>query len=513
MYRLYKLTVIEILADCHPILRKALPFVRKQTKVCSSVLTHYSDGLFMITTSTYTPSRVLKVFSLVMINVIAVDSIRTLPIAASYGFALVSLYLFASLTFFIPTALITAELATTWPEKGGIYAWVKIAFGPKWGLCVVYLQWIYNVVWYPAILTLIASTIAYLVDPQLVKNATFMTTVVLVTFWGCTLLNFFGMRLSSAVSTFGSIIGTLAPMFIIIILGVLWLKRGHGPEVDISFKGLIPEIKSITELVFFSQILYSLLGLEMSSVHALEVQNPKKDYPKALLISVGIILFSLVLSSLAIAFVVPHTELSNLTGIMQAFSEFAREFNLPWLEIVIACAILIGGVCAVATWIIGPTKGLFAAADDGLLPPFLARTNRYGVPYAMLLTQGGICSLLTLVYILLPTVEGAYFALSAMAAQLSLLMYAILFAASISLRYTKPNTPRPFKIPGKNWGIWLAAGAGFIVCISVVMLGFIPPSTKIDLGDVVMYESFLIGGMGLILLPVLLIHTPKRRRR
>src|SRR3990167_7253158 len=99
--------------------------------------------------------RVLSVFSLVMINVIAVDSIRTLPMAASYGALLITLYLIAALAFFIPTALITAELATTWPEKGGIYTWVKLAFGPKWGLCVVYLQWIYNVVWYPTILTLI----------------------------------------------------------------------------------------------------------------------------------------------------------------------------------------------------------------------------------------------------------------------------------------------------------------------------------------------------------------------
>ncbi len=462
--------------------------------------------------SIYSPARVLKVFSLVMINVIAVDSIRTLPIAASYGFALITLYVIASLTFFIPTALITAELATTWPEKGGIYAWVKKAFGPKWGLCTVYLQWIYNVVWYPTILTLIGSTIAYLYDPALVQNAGFMTTIVLITFWSCTFLNFFGMRISSSVSTFGSIIGTLAPMIIIILLGIAWLKRGHSAEIDFSVAGLFPKIKNISELVFFSQIIYSLLGLEMSSVHALEVKDPKKDYPKALLLSVGIIFFSLVLSSLAIAIVVPHHTLSNLTGIMQAFSTFAKEFNLPWLEIVIACAILIGGICAVATWIIGPTKGLFAAADDGLLPAFLAKTNRFGVPWAMLLTQAGICSLLTLVYLLLPTMEGAYFALSAMAAQLSLLMYAILFAAAISLRYSQAETKRAFRIPGgKNWGIWLAAGSGFLVSISIVILGFIPPSSQINLGDVFKYESVLIIGMVLILIPVLLIHTPKRK--
>ncbi|MBS0289935.1 MAG: amino acid permease [Proteobacteria bacterium] len=462
--------------------------------------------------SSYSPPKVLSVFSLIMINVIAVDSIRTLPMAATFGYGLITLYAIAALAFFIPTALITAELATTWPEKGGLYTWVKIAFGPKWGTCVVYLQWIYNVVWYPTILTLIASTIAYLVDERLVQDAAFMTTVVLVTFWGCTILNFFGMRLSSAVSTFGSLLGTLGPMIIIIGLAIWWLKRGNAPEITFSVSNLFPKmnnLSAIAELVFFSQIVYSLLGLEMSSVHALEVKNPKKDYPKALLISAVIILLSLVLASLAIAIVVPGAQLSNLTGIIQAFSLFATEFNLSWLGPLMAMAILIGGVCAVATWIIGPTKGLFAAADDGLLPEFLAKTNRFGVPINMLLTQGGICSLLTLIYILLPTIEGAYYLLSALAAQLSLLMYAILFAAAIRLRYSQKEKERPFKIPGKNWGMWLFAGMGIGISVIVILLGFVPPTHKIELGDVVLYECYLIAGMFFILLPIFLIHTPK----
>lgn len=461
----------------------------------------------------YSPTRVLSVFSLIMINVIAVDSIRTLPMAASFGYGLITLYVIGAIAFFIPTALVTAELATTWPEKGGIYAWVRIAFGHKWGLCVVYLQWIYNVVWYPTILTLIASTIAYLVDPTLVQNATFMTTVVLATFWGCTLLNFFGMRISSAVSTFGSILGTLGPMILIIILAFFWLGRGNTPEISLATSTFFPKMNNmsaIAELVFFTQIIFSLLGLEMSSVHALEVKNPKKDYPKALLISALMILFSLILSSLAVAIVVPAKELTNLTGIIQAFTLLAQEFSLPWLAPLMAGAILIGGVCAVATWIIGPTKGMFAAADDGLLPKTLAKTNRYGVPYAMLLTQGAICSLLTLIYVLLPTVEGAYYLLSSMAAQLSMIMYGILFAAAISLRYTKKEVERPFKIPGKNWGMWLAAGMGLAISLVVISLGFVPPSTKVDLGDVVLYETYLIGGIALIMLPILFIHKPGR---
>ena len=455
--------------------------------------------------ASYQPKRVLSVFSLVMINVIAVDSIRALPMAASFGLSLVTLYCVAALLFFIPTALITAELATTWPQKGGMYTWVKLAFGPKMGTCVVYLQWIYNVIWYPTILTLVASTLAYLFWPEMMQQPIYLVLTVLATFWLCTLLNFKGMKFSSWVSTTGSLLGTLGPMLIIITMCALWLYKGNTPEITFEAKKFIPPVAGIADLVFFTQIVYSLLGLEMSSVHALEVKNPQKDYPKALLISSVVILASLILGALAIAIVVPETSLDNLTGLIQAYKLFATEFNLPWMGPMIAGAITIGGISAVATWIIGPTKGLFAAASDNLLPKPLAKTNKDGVPTNMLFLQGGICSILCCAYLWLPSLESAYFALSALAAQLSLFMYAILFAASIRLRYSHKDTPRPFKIPGGNVGIWIVAGMGFLLSIGIVALGFVPPS-QIQIGNLVSYEMFLVIGFVLFLLPMAFIH-------
>lgn len=457
----------------------------------------------------YAPKKVLSFFSLIMINVIAVDSIRTLPMAASYGFALVSLYLIAAIGFFIPTALMTAELATSWPEKGGLYSWTKLAFGEKWGFCVVYLQWIYNIIWYPTILTLIASTIAYLYQPSLIQDARFMTVTVLATFWICTALNLFGMRLSSIVSTVGSLFGTLIPMILIMVFAVGWLKKGNTPEIQLSWQTLKPQVSSFAELVFFTQIVYSLLGLEMSSVHALEVKNPKRDYPLALLISTIIILFSLICASLAVAIVIPEQQLDNLTGIIQSFTLFTTSFNIPWIGKFIAFAILIGGIAACATWIIGPTKGLFAAADDGLIFERLAKLNQYNVPINMLLLQGIICTILTLVYLLLPSVEAAYFALSQMAAILAMVMYVILFASAIKLRYSHPLQKRPFQIPGKKLGIWLVCGLGMITAICVMLIGLVPPISKINIGDGLAYECVLIAGLAIFLVPVILIHNKK----
>ena len=129
-----------------------------------------------------------------MINVIAVDSIRTLPFAASLGFSLLFYYLIAALLFFIPSAMVSAELGTGWPTRGGIYIWVREAFGGRWSFVVIWLNWIYNIVWYPTIMAIIAASIAYFINPELISNRAYMASTIIILFWLATYANFHGMR-------------------------------------------------------------------------------------------------------------------------------------------------------------------------------------------------------------------------------------------------------------------------------------------------------------------------------
>src|SRR5579872_4420927 len=175
--------------------------------------------------------KVLGVFSLVMINVIAVDNLRSLTAGAEYGFALVFFYLLAALLFFIPSILVSAELATGWPTTGGVYVWVREAFGPRWGFLTIWLQWIYNVVWYPTILAFMAATLAHLMNPALAANKIYTLGMILVLFWGATWMNCLGIRISSWVSIVGAVIGTIIPMLIIIVLGAFWLLNGHHSQI------------------------------------------------------------------------------------------------------------------------------------------------------------------------------------------------------------------------------------------------------------------------------------------
>lgn len=439
--------------------------------------------------------KTLKTFQLVMINVIAVDSIRTLPFSAELGFSLVFFYLLAGLFFFIPSGLVAAELGTGWPNTGGIYVWVREAFGKKASLCVIWLNWIYNVVWYPTIMALIAGIFTYFFNPDLATNKLYMVLMILGLFWAATIINLFGMKVSSAISTIGAIIGTLLPMVFIVILGVVWLGESEPSQIAFSWDALIPDLSQSGNLAFFSSILFGLLGLEMSATHAAEVRNPKKDYPRSVFISIGIILATIVFSSLAIAITVPHQKLSLVTGMLQAFFIFFQGYHIPWMAPIIAGAIIIGGLSGVSAWIIGPTKGLMVAAEDGSLPQFMRQRNSKGVPSNVLILQGVIVSILCLAFVLMPTVNSSFWLLSQITAQLALLVYIGLFAAGIRLRYKQGYVARSFTIPGgKKFGMWFVALCGILACLIAFGLGFIPPS-QVGITNVFVYELLLIGGI------------------
>jgi amino acid transporter len=436
-----------------------------------------------------------------MINVIAVDSIRTLPFAAEYGFSLVFYYILAALMFFIPSALVSAELASAWPQTGAIYVWVREAFGKNCSLMVIWLEWICNVVWYPTILALIAGALAYLFDPSLASNKLYMIITILILFWGSTWLNCLGMKASSWVSIVTALLGTLIPMTAITIFGIMWYLGNNSLQIDFSWKEFFPSSEKVDNLAFLSNVLFGLIGLDMAATHAAEMKNPRKDYPKAMLFSVMIILASIVLSSLAISLVVSPNELSLVTGCLQAFSIFLQKFNLSWALPIIALCIVIGGIGGVSAWIIGPTKGLMVASEDGSLPKFLSKKNAKGAPINVLMLQGVIVSFLALAFVIMPSVNSSFWLLSAITAQIAMMVYVFLFTAGIYLRYAKKDVVRIYKIPFGNLGMNVVGLLGCISCIGAMILGFIPP-VKIGIGDIFTYEVLLVSGVvGLCLIP------------
>ena len=436
---------------------------------------------------------ILSVFSLVMINVIAVDSLRTLPLGAKLGLPLVAYYLVAAFVFFIPVALVAAELATAFPNTGGIYIWVREAFGHRTGFIAIWLQWIYNVVWYPTIMAFIAATIAYTFAPHWATDKTYLLITIITLFWLFTALNCFGMKISSIVSTIGALLGTLLPMTAIALLGIYWYQQGHIPAWG-AHASWLPNLNAWGNLSLFGAVLFGLIGMEMSAVHAEEVKNPQRDYPKALLISMILIFSTLVLGSLAIAMVVPQNKLSVVSGILEAATIFFNAWHMPWMVGGIAFLIILGCLSGVSAWIIGPTKGLLVCAQDGSLPHKLAHTNKHGAPTRVLFVQGVIFTLLSSLFVLVDSINEAYWLLSDLCDQMALLAYILMFAAAIKLRYSHPYHPRAYKIPGGLMGMWLIAGIGTLCCFLTILIGFVPP-TQIPISNLALFESFLVAGL------------------
>lgn len=436
----------------------------------------------------------LSVFGLVMINVIAIDSLRTLPIGAEYGFSLVFYYLVAAVVFFIPAALVAAELATGWPETGGIYIWAREAFGKRIGFLTIWLQWFYNICWYPTIMTLIAATLAYCINPQLVNNKLYMSSIILVIFWLSTWLNFFGMRATHVLSTISAIIGTILPMLFITLLGIIWVSMGKPMSINLSWHDFFPHGNSINHLVLLTGLLYGLVGMELSASHAGEVHDPQRDYPKAVLWSAIIILSTLIFSSLSIALVIPQQQLNIVSGLLQAFTAFFSAFHMAWFMPVLALLIVIGALGGMNAWILGPSKGLLMASRDGSLPAFLRQTNQKHVPVRILLLQAIIFTILCSVFIFLPTVSSSFWVLTAITSILSLIVYVIMFSAAIRLRYRHPDVKRTFMIPGGKLGLWISCLLGLISCLFTLFVGFFPPS-QIAVGNLFIYESILIIGV------------------
>lgn len=454
--------------------------------------------------------KILTFFQVVMINVIAVDSIRNLPFAATYGFSLVFFYLLAGIFFFLPAAMVAAEMGTGWPTTGGLYVWVREAFGKRISLVILWLNWLYNLFWFPTIMALIAAAITYLIDPTLASNKIFMTCAVVILFWAITLVNCFGMRLSSHFSTLSAILGTLLPMALIIALAVWWVIKKEPLQTDFSWSSFFPDKFDYSNGAYLTNVLFGLIGLEMSAVHAEEMHKPERNYARALFVSALIILGTTILSSLAIAIVVPHNELSLVTGTLQAFSIFADILKFPWILPLAAAFIAFGGLGGAAAWIIGPTKGLMVASRDGSLPKFLQKENAHGVPINVLIFQAIIVSILAGAFVLMPTVSSSFWLLSLMTAQLALVVYIFMFAAAVRLHYKQPHVFRSYKIPGKTLGIWITASVGILSCLFVIGLGFVPPAHT-QISSILIYELIITCGMLLFALLPLLFSLRKKK--
>ncbi|MBS0289730.1 MAG: amino acid permease [Proteobacteria bacterium] len=456
------------------------------------------------------PNRVLGIFTLSMISVSAIIALRNLPTLAKNGLSVIFILSLAALLFFIPLALACAELASAWPKKGGVYAWVKEAFGVRSGALAVWLEWIESVVWLPTVLSFIASSIAYIFQPHLVENRYFMLCIMLLVLWSGTLLNFMGTKTSGWISTIGIIAGSIIPGFAIIVLGGYWLASGQPMQIQFTSDAFFPNF-SWSQMAYFTAIALGFAGIEVAAFYVQDTKNPQRTFPKATFIAALIIIIIYMLGALAIAIVIPKEDLNLSAGMMQAMTEFFAFLQIPWATRLFAIFTVMGGLALLNTWILGPSKGLLISAQNNDLPAFTQKTNQNGSPIAILLMQAIVGTCLISMNLFIPTINQFYWIFQTQAAQLILMMYFLIFISVIKLRYSQPDTERLYKIPGGKIGLWLIAGSGALFCVIAFCLGFVPPE-EYKFIDSKGYFFTLMSGIVLFSIPPFIWHKWNKKK-
>ena len=441
----------------------------------------------------------LGVFTLAIMNVTAVVSLRGIPAEAEYGLSSAFYYLFAAIVFLIPTSMVAAEMAAMFQDKqGGVFRWVGEAYGKKWGFLAIWLQWIQNTIWYPTVLTFGAVSIAFIgmdqtADMNLASNRIYTLVVVLGIYWLATWISLKGMGWVGKVAKAGGLAGTIIPAALLVILGIIYLATGGQSQMDFSGK-FFPDLSNLNNLVLASSIFLFYAGMEMGGIHVKEMDNPAKNYPRAIFIGAAITVLIFILGTFSLGAIIPQKDINLTQSLLIGFDRYFSYIHASWLSPIIAIALAFGVLAGVLTWVAGPSKGIFAVGKAGYLPPFFQKTNKIGVQKNILIVQGIIVTLLGLLFVVMPSVQSFYQILSQLSVLLYLIMYLLMFSGAIRLRYIMKGADRPFKV-GKNGNalMWIIGGLGFAGSLLAFILSFIPPA-QIATGSSTVWYAVLFGG-------------------
>jgi len=456
-----------------------------------------------------TSTQHLGVVTLTLMTAALFLTLRNMPMMAATGLQMVFFNAVTVFAFLIPIALVSAELATAWP-RNGVFHWVEEAFGTRWGLTAVWLQWVQSLFGITSILSYVAASLAFAFEPKLANDRYFIVGVILVVYWVATLANLRGTRASGLISSVCLGAGVLLPSLVLIGLAGLYVMQGRPLHLDLSANlgNWLPLAHPQQSLVLFLSFIFGVVGIEVSASHAREVRNVRRNYPLAVFAAALIGFVVTLLGGLSVAVVVPESRLDMVSGSVQALQALFNTWHLSALVPVAALLVALGAAGQVSTWVVGPVKGLWAAGRAGNLPSVLQEVNRREVPRNLLIVQALAMSAVALVFLLVPSVDTAFLLLTSAAVILYAAMYLMLFAAAIRLRYSEPDTPRPYRVPGgRTWGLWLVAGTGFVTTLACLFIGLLPPGDGVT-GSV--YAPAMLVTLALMLAFPLLLYRWRR---
>lgn len=418
----------------------------------------------------------LGVLALTMINFAAILNLRNLPLLSTYGMAMITFYLIAALCFFVPTALISAELASAFVEEGGMFIWVHRAIGSKTAFVCEWIGFITTITALTTTIVCLSTSLAISLGSTLSNGRLFVYATVVGSVWLATFLALRGTQFASRIITIASTIGTLLPIGLMIALGIHWIVSCHPISFEPSFRALWPNFSNFSNVSFLAGVMFAFAGIEMSAYYVKDVQNPSKTYPHAIFFSMLLILGVSLAGSMTIAMVIPAGTIRIEAGVMQSLGIMLEAVHGEWLIPIIGFLMVFGGVAFVFAWIAGPARGIYAVRHTGFLPPFLQKTNAAGIPVAILYYQALMVTILAILFLFIPSISLCFWVIDASASVMMLLHYACLFVAGIVLRYKMPHAPRTYRVPFGNFGMIVLGSVGLINVLFCIVISFFIPA-------------------------------------
>jgi len=363
---------------------------------------------------------------------------------AGFGRAILILLLLP-LVWSLPTALMIGELAAAIPAEGGFYVWVRRALGPFWGYQESWLSLtasIFDMALYPSIFALYLGALAPALTADWRAYAWKLAVVALCCAWN--------LRGAPEVGEDSVKLGALllAPFAVFFVLGI-W----HGVAVHPAIAWGRPAAGAGISTALLVAM-WNYMGWDNASTVAREVENPQRNYPRAMIAAAILTAFTYVLPLAAMA----YGGLSPDGFTTGSWANAARSLGGQALVLAIVAGGIICGVGMFNALMMSYTRLPIAMAADGLLPRAFLRRNRRGVPRVSVLVCGvGWALALKLPFERLISIDLILYGSSLI----------LEFVALIALRLREPELPRPFRAGSFTFACLLAVGPTALIAYAL----------------------------------------------
>lgn len=441
--------------------------------------------------------RVLGLRDVVFLYAIAIVSLQWLSTAAQIGPSSLVLWVLALAVFFVPSGLAVMELSSRYDGEGGLYVWVKRAFGDVHGFVAGWSYLVSNLVFFPTLLLFISGTASYVAAgawPGLKDNTAFNVFVSLAAIWLVIGANIIGLRRAKWIAN-GCAVAMGAALVVLVVAAVVSACRFGSAT---AFTGrLLPDMTDPAVAKSFSTMMLALVGLELAPLMGSEIREPRRVIPRAIVACSALIVAFYLLGTSALLVALPKGAIETITGIPEGVMVIADRIGVAPLGPLTALLMTIASTGVLAAWVTGTARLPYVVGIDRHLPSALGRLHpRWRSPYVALIVIGAIATLLVLLALAGSTIGDAYQTLVDMTVTMTFIPLAYMFAALPMLRAKGVGDhPGLLRVPGGSIGVAIVSALGLSSTLVSIAFALVPPIG----GQPGMFYSKVLGGCALFL--------------